>query len=104
VRIPPFQSGQGDLIYYACNYYTMIVPTKTIQNISVPSIGLGTYDLRGKVCEEAIETALELGYRHIDTATMYANEESIGNALKRSDVKREELFITTKVWPKPGCC
>jgi len=73
--------------------------SKTIQNTNVPAIGLGTYDLRGIACEKAVESALELGYRHIDTSEMYANEEEIGNVLKRTPIPRDELFITTKVWP-----
>ena len=73
--------------------------TITIQDIPVPTLGFGTWDLRGKDCEKALESALEVGYRHIDTAEMYANEDAIGSVLKRTTVPREELFITTKVWP-----
>src|SRR5665213_2533035 len=78
---------------------TITLQTKTIQNTPVPAIGLGTYDLKGAACEKAIETALELGYRHIDCAEMYANQHWIGNVLKRTKMPRNELFITTKVWP-----
>jgi 2,5-diketo-D-gluconate reductase B len=72
---------------------------KIIKGVKVPSIGLGTYDLRAKSCETVLETALELGYRHIDTAQMYDNEKNIGNVLGKTAVKRDNLFITTKVWP-----
>jgi 2,5-diketo-D-gluconate reductase B len=74
--------------------------TKTIKGSIVPSIGLGTWDLRGSQCEKVVELALEIGYRHIDTAKMYDNEENIGNALKRAGISRNELYITTKVWPQ----
>jgi len=77
----------------------MLSQTKTIQNTHVPSMGFGTWDLRGKECEKALESALEVGYRHIDTAEMYANEDAIGHVLKRTTIPRNELFITTKVWP-----
>lgn len=69
-----------------------------IQGTSIPRIGLGTWALRGDACEEVVVAALELGYRHIDTAEMYGNERAIGRALARSGVPREELFITSKVW------
>ena len=64
----------------------------------MPALGLGTWDLRGSECVSAVKEALHLGYRHIDTAEMYANETEIGRALKGSGVPRGELFITTKVW------
>src|SRR5436190_3601251 len=65
----------------------------------IPLIGLGTWDLRGRVCARIVEQALRLGYRHIDTAEMYDNEREIGEGLRASGVKRNEVFITTKVWP-----
>jgi diketogulonate reductase-like aldo/keto reductase len=64
----------------------------------IPAIGLGTWQLVGKTCEEAVETALEVGYRHIDTAEIYGNQQEIGNALLKSGVKRKEVFVTSKVW------
>lgn len=73
--------------------------TKLINNIEVPTIGFGTYKLGNE--EEAIasiENALELGYRHIDTASFYGNEEFIGKAIKNSNIKREEIFLATKLW------
>src|SRR6195952_4835113 len=68
------------------------------QGISLPRLGLGTFRMQGDVCRAAIESALALGYRHIDTAEMYANEEAIGAAIAASSVPRKDLHITTKVW------
>lgn len=64
----------------------------------IPLIGLGTWDLRGKSCARAVEEALSLGYRHIDTAAMYRNEDEVGQGLSASGIKRGDVFITTKVW------
>jgi diketogulonate reductase-like aldo/keto reductase len=66
--------------------------------IKIPIIGLGTWALNGKVAYNAVSWALELGYRLIDTAMIYENERSIGNAIKDCEISREEIFITTKVW------
>jgi diketogulonate reductase-like aldo/keto reductase len=65
----------------------------------IPALGLGTWDLRGAVCAEVVEEALRLGYRHVDTAEMYDNETEIGEGLRASGVARDDVFITTKVWP-----
>jgi diketogulonate reductase-like aldo/keto reductase len=62
-------------------------------------LGLGTWDLRGLVCTEMVQAALHLGYRHIDTAEMYDNERAVGEGLKASGIKREDVFLTTKIWP-----
>src|SRR5450631_4628868 len=70
------------------------------QGISVPRLGLGTYRMQGTVCREAVESALALGYRHIDTAEMYDNEDTIGAALASANLPRHELHVTTKVWPE----
>jgi len=70
-----------------------------LQGMKMPVIGLGTWDLRGRECVEAVTTALDIGYRHIDTAQMYENESEIGQALTRSSIPREDIFLTTKVWP-----
>jgi diketogulonate reductase-like aldo/keto reductase len=64
----------------------------------IPLIGLGTWDLRGRVCARMIEESLRLGYRHIDTAAMYDNESAVGEGMRASGVPRDEVFITTKVW------
>jgi len=68
------------------------------QGISVPKLGLGTFRMQGDVCRAAVESGLELGYRHLDTAEMYGNEEAIGAAIAASKVARKDLHITTKVW------
>jgi 2,5-diketo-D-gluconate reductase B len=64
----------------------------------IPAIGLGTWELRGRTCARLVEQALRLGYRHIDTAQIYENEREVGEGLRGSGVKRDEVFITTKVW------
>ena len=70
----------------------------TKNNVEIPSIGLGTWDLRGKEGENVIQSALDVGYRHIDTAQMYENEKEVGNAISNSKIEREKLFITTKIY------
>lgn len=74
--------------------------TKTLSNgVKMPQVGLGVYKMTDETeAIEAITTALEVGYRAIDTATLYANEEEVGKAIKSSSVPREDIFITTKVW------
>jgi 2,5-diketo-D-gluconate reductase B len=69
-----------------------------LNGVSVPALGLGTWQMSGSECREAVQAALALGYRHIDTARMYENEAAIGEALEASDVPRSELFLTTKLW------
>src|SRR3989440_12361584 len=64
----------------------------------IPAIGLGTWELRGRACARLVEQALRLGYRHIDTAQVYENEREAGDGLRASGVRREEVFVTTKVW------
>ena len=65
----------------------------------IPLLGLGTWDLRGRVCARVVEQPLRLGYRHIDTAQMYENEREVGEGLRASGVKRDDVFVTTKIWP-----
>jgi diketogulonate reductase-like aldo/keto reductase len=64
----------------------------------IPALGLGTWNLRGRECAASVETALRLGYRHIDTAAMYGNEHEAGEGLRASGVARDDVFVTTKVW------
>lgn len=71
---------------------------KTIQGIDVPEIGLGTYKLYGNECKKTVSNAIDMGYRHIDTAQMYKNEKEIGDAIYSSGTDREEFFLTTKIW------
>lgn len=70
-----------------------------IKGERVPSLGLGTYRLPGEDCVRAVRLALELGYRHIDTARMYRNEAEVGRGVKESGVSRDEIFLVTKIWP-----
>jgi 2,5-diketo-D-gluconate reductase B len=64
----------------------------------IPALGLGTWELRGRTCARIVEQALTLGYRHIDTAQVYENEHEVGEGLRASRVRRNEVFLTTKVW------
>jgi 2,5-diketo-D-gluconate reductase B len=64
----------------------------------IPAIGLGTWELRERTCARLVEQALKLGYRHIDTAQVYDNEREVGQGLRSSRVRRDEVFVTTKVW------
>lgn len=66
-------------------------------DVSMPQLGLGTWRLRGEECEASVRIALQLGYRSIDTASQYGNERAIGSALARSDLPRDDLFITSKL-------
>lgn len=65
---------------------------------SIPLLGLGTWDLRGDACTRSVREALEIGYRHVDTAQMYENEQEVGRGLSESDIERGEIFLTTKLW------
>ncbi|MEF8774551.1 MAG: aldo/keto reductase, partial [Halobacteriales archaeon] len=65
---------------------------------SIPKLGLGTWQLTGPGAAETVRAALELGYRHVDTAQAYDNERQVGEGIRRSDVDREEVFLTTKLW------
>ncbi|WP_062202447.1 aldo/keto reductase [Aureimonas sp. AU12] len=64
----------------------------------IPAIGFGTYKLTGETCSRMVAKAIELGYRHIDTARMYGNEREVGEGIRASGIDRRELFVTTKVW------
>jgi diketogulonate reductase-like aldo/keto reductase len=64
----------------------------------IPQLGLGVWQVRGAACEAAVLAALEAGYRHIDTAAMYGNEENVGAAIRASGIPREKVFVTTKLW------
>lgn len=66
----------------------------------IPKLGLGTWELRGQACAEIVSAALHLGYTHVDTAQGYANEEAVGEGLQASGIRREDVFITTKVQPQ----
>ncbi|RHV30536.1 aldo/keto reductase [Ruminococcus sp. OM05-10BH] len=73
-------------------------------NVRMPMIGFGTWDIRGEAGKQSILTALDLGYRLIDTAQMYENEYIVGCAVKESGIPREELFLTTKIYRPNTTC
>jgi 2,5-diketo-D-gluconate reductase B len=64
----------------------------------IPAIGLGTWELRGRACARLVEQAIRLGYRHIDTAQVYENEREVGEGLRASGTRRDDVFVTTKIW------
>jgi 2,5-diketo-D-gluconate reductase B len=68
------------------------------RGIALPRLGLGTFRMQGEACRAAVESALALGYRHIDTAEMYGNEDAIGAAIAAAGIARKDLHVTTKVW------
>ncbi|WP_261809840.1 aldo/keto reductase [Levilactobacillus humaensis] len=78
----------------------MTVPMITLKNgVKMPQLGFGVFQVPDlKDCEEAVTNALEVGYRLIDTATAYQNEEAVGRAIKKSGIDRKALFITSKLW------
>src|SRR3990167_10432070 len=78
----------------------MDVPNISLNNgVKIPQVGLGTWMMKDqKECKQAVEWAIDAGYRHFDTAQIYENEEFVGEALKNSNVPRKYLFITTKIW------
>jgi diketogulonate reductase-like aldo/keto reductase len=68
-------------------------------NVNIPLLGFGTYKIKnGEDIEQAVGAALDLGYRHIDTAMLYRNEDGVGRAVAASGIDRSEIFVTTKVW------
>ncbi len=71
---------------------------KLKNGVDIPEIGFGTSLIEGEECVLNIKQALQVGYRHIDTASVYKNEEYIGKAIRESNIPREEIFITSKVW------
>jgi 2,5-diketo-D-gluconate reductase B len=77
-----------------------IATALTAAGIAIPRLGFGTWPMKGPLCADMVREALELGYRHIDTAQGYANEAEVGEGLAASGVSRDEVFITTKVQPQ----
>ncbi|WP_084157064.1 aldo/keto reductase [Haladaptatus cibarius] len=84
---------------FTSSYPLTRIEYETIQDTDIPKIGLGTWRMGGSTCRNAVETALDLGYRHIDTAQAYGNERQVGQAIENAEVAREDIFLTTKVWP-----
>jgi diketogulonate reductase-like aldo/keto reductase len=73
--------------------------TVKARDADIPALGLGTWKLEGREAEEMVARALAEGWRHIDTARMYGNEAEVGRGIRASDVPRDEVFLTTKIWP-----
>jgi diketogulonate reductase-like aldo/keto reductase len=71
----------------------------TPHEVRIPALGLGTYGLDGAVAERIVGHALAAGYRHVDTAQMYGNEAEVGAAIRASAVPRDQIWLTTKIWP-----
>lgn len=75
----------------------------TLNNgVQMPMLGYGVYQVSNEACERCVLDAISVGYRSIDTAQAYGNEEAVGNAIRKCGVPREELFITTKIWISNG--
>ncbi len=79
---------------------THSTPQVTAHDVAVPALGFGTWELSADEARDSVRDALDLGYRHIDTAAMYRNEEAVGAAIRDHDVDRDEVFLTTKVQPQ----
>jgi diketogulonate reductase-like aldo/keto reductase len=82
----------------------MTAPNQTtetieVQGVSVPRLGFGTWQIEGSEATEAVRDALEIGYRQIDTARAYGNESEVGEGIAQSGVDREQIFLTTKIFP-----
>jgi 2,5-diketo-D-gluconate reductase B len=76
----------------------MKMPVVSAGGAIIPVLGLGTMTLKGATCVDIVSAALRQGYRHLDTAQMYRNEREVGQGLAASGIKREEVFLVTKVW------
>lgn len=78
---------------------SLTTTTKLHNGVEIPTVGLGVFKIDGdNNASEAVKSALQIGYRHIDTASFYKNEEGVGQAIKESGIPREDIFVTTKVW------
>jgi 2,5-diketo-D-gluconate reductase B len=76
----------------------MDMPILEANGMRMPRIGLGTWPMKGAECQAAVESAIALGYRHIDTAEMYGNEDAVGAGIAATALPRGEVFLTTKIW------
>jgi 2,5-diketo-D-gluconate reductase A len=74
------------------------IPDASQGDVEIPRLGFGTYRLSGEECSTAVEWAIQLGYRHLDTAQTYRNEVAVGEGMRRAGCARDTLFVTTKVW------
>src|ERR1700722_8537908 len=75
-----------------------LMDTIITRGVGIPRLGFGTFRMPGGGCQPVVEGALALGYRHLDTAAMYDNEDAVGSAIAASGVKPKDLFVPTKVW------
>lgn len=75
------------------------IPTESAHGAEIPLVGLGTWQLDDRTTRRVVEGALELGYRHVDTARAYGNESAVGRAIEASGVDRDDVFLATKIWP-----
>jgi len=76
-----------------------MIPAKKLNDgVEIPQLGFGVFQIPADETQRAVEAALEVGYRHIDTAAIYRNEDAVGAAIRASGIPRDELFITTKLW------
>ena len=80
-----------DEMHNGCNYFSLN------NGIQMPIIGFGVYLLKGKDCVESVKNAIQVGYRHIDTAQFYGNEKEVGEGIRLSGIPRNQIFVTTKV-------
>lgn len=71
---------------------------RDVEGTRLPALGFGTFQLTGEVCRSQVKEALQAGYRHIDTARMYGNEEEVGRGIGASGVARSDIFLTSKIW------
>jgi 2,5-diketo-D-gluconate reductase B len=76
----------------------MDMPILEANGMRMPRIGLGTWPMKGAECQAAVESALGLGYRHVDTAEMYGNEDAVGAGIAAAGLPRADVFLTTKIW------
>lgn len=76
----------------------MDMPILEAHGMRMPRIGLGTWPMKGAECQAAVESALALGYRHVDTAEMYGNEDAVGAGIAAAGLPRGDVFLTTKIW------
>jgi len=91
----------GNKVYGALNSILTesSIPALTLNNgVAMPMLGFGTNTLKGPTCVQCVSDAISVGYRLIDTAKVYGNEESVGEGIKQSGINREKLFVTSKLW------
>lgn len=94
----PFGSAKVFGAFNAANVKTSIPAFKLNNGVQMPMLGFGTNTLTGDVGQRCVFDAISVGYRSIDTAHVYGNEEAVGAGIKQSGIKREELFVTSKLW------